>query len=347
MQLLPGHGGGRLSGCLVGHLRIPVLSFEVRQYWRIPRACAYFGTGGSRVNGTTIHSLICTRQLEIQQEAVCLKARAFLFFNLLPRSPPLSHRHTLPASQWDEAMGRGPEWYQETLGDGRPVIIYLHGNLGTRAIHHRVELVKILSAAGYHVLSLDYRGFGDSTGEPSEAGLTSDALFLFNWVKKHGRGGPVCLWGHSLGTGVATNTAVKIQEEGSAVDALILEAPFTTMGDVVVNYPLTKIYMFLPGFESLLRSIVEMNNIVFASDENVKTLTGPLLILHSEDDDIVPYHMGQKLHELSLQAKKEYNTDVQVEMISYNANLGFSHNNIYLDPNLSNVVRKFLQNLRQ
>lgn len=132
MQLLPGHGGGRLSGCLVGHLRIPVLSFEVRQYWRIPRACAYFGTGGSRVNGTTIHSLICTRQLEIQQEAVCLKARAFLFFNLLPRSPPLSHRHTLPASQWDEAMGRGPEWYQETLGDGRPVIIYLHGNLGTR-----------------------------------------------------------------------------------------------------------------------------------------------------------------------------------------------------------------------
>ncbi|XP_037342103.2 lysophosphatidylserine lipase ABHD12-like [Pungitius pungitius] len=255
--------------------------------------------------------------------------------------------HTLPASQWDEAMGRSPEWYRETLGDGRSVIIYLHGNLGTRAIHHRVELVKILSAAGYHVLSLDYRGFGDSTGEPSEAGLTSDALFLFHWVKKQGRVGPVCLWGHSLGTGVATNTAAKIQEEGSAVDALILEAPFTTMGDVVVNYPLTKIYMFLPGFEGLLRSIVKMNNIVFASDENVKTLNSPLLILHSEDDDIVPYHMGLKLHELSLQAKKEYDTDVQVEMISYNANLGFSHNNIYLDPNLSKVVRKFLQNLRQ
>lgn len=58
----------------------------------------------------------------------------------LPHSvfPPLSlflfvsHRHTLPASQWEEAAGRSPEWHRETLGDGRPVIIYLHGNTGTR-----------------------------------------------------------------------------------------------------------------------------------------------------------------------------------------------------------------------
>ncbi|XP_054469482.1 lysophosphatidylserine lipase ABHD12-like [Anoplopoma fimbria] len=255
--------------------------------------------------------------------------------------------HTLPASQWDEAMGRSPEWYRETLGDGRPVIIYLHGNAGTRAKHQRVELMKILSAAGYHVLSLDYRGFGDSTGEPTEAGMTSDALFLYHWVKKRSRGGPVVLWGHSIGSGVATNTAVKIQEQGSAVDALILEAPFTTIGEVVVNYPIAKIYTFFPGFDRLLRNLVEMNNIVFASDKNVKTLTSPLLILHSEDDDVVPYRMGLKLYEISLQAKKESNTDVQVEMISYSANLGFSHNNIYLDPNLPNVVGKFLQNLRQ
>lgn len=254
--------------------------------------------------------------------------------------------HTLPASQWEKAEGRSPEWYHETLGDGRPVIIYLHGNVGTRAINHRVELVKILSAAGYHVLSLDYRGFGDSTGEPSEAGLTSDALYLYHWVKKQSRGGHVCLWGHSLGSGVATNAAVKVQEQGSVVDALILDGAFTRIGEVVANHPLTKMYMFLPGFESLLWNILEMNNIVFANDKNLKTLTSPLLILHSEDDDIVPYHMGLKLYEISLQAQREHNTDVQVEMISYSAHLGFSHNKIYLDPNLSNVVRKFLQNLR-
>lgn len=253
--------------------------------------------------------------------------------------------HTLPVNQWEAAAGRGPEWYRETLGDGRPVIIYLHGNVGTRAKHTRVGLVKVLSAAGYHVLSLDYRGFGDSTGEPSEAGLTSDALYLYQWAKTQSRGGFVCLWGHSLGTGVATNTAVKIREQGSVVDALILEAPYTRIGEVVVIHPLTQMHVFLPGVESLLRDTLERNNIVFANDKNIETLTCPLLILHAEDDNVVPYHMGLKLYEISLQAKKKHNTDVQVEMISYSASLGLSHNRIYTQPNLPSVVGKFLQNL--
>ncbi|XP_041828786.1 lysophosphatidylserine lipase ABHD12-like [Melanotaenia boesemani] len=253
--------------------------------------------------------------------------------------------HTLPASQWQASAGRGPGWYQETLGDGSPVIVYLHGNVGTRAMNHRVKLVKILSAAGYHVLSLDYRGFGDSTGEPSEAGLTNDALYLYQWVKKQSRSSVVCLWGHSLGSGVATNTALQLQEQGSAVDALILQAPYTRIGKVVAIHPFAKMYMFLPGFESLLWNLLERMNIVFANDKNLKMLTAPLLILHAEDDKIVPYHMGQKLYEISLQAHRELNAGKRVEMVSYNANLGFSHSNIYLDPNLSEVVRKFLQNL--
>ncbi|XP_026156232.1 lysophosphatidylserine lipase ABHD12 isoform X2 [Mastacembelus armatus] len=252
--------------------------------------------------------------------------------------------HTLPANQWEKAVGKSPEWYQETLGDDHPVIIYLHGNVGTRAMHHRVELVKVLSATGYHVLSLDYRGFGDSTGQPSEAGLTNDALYLYRWVKKQSKRSLVCLWGHSLGSGVATNTAVKIQEQGSAVDALILEAPYTRIGEVVNNHPLSKMYRFLPGFESLLWNILQRNDIVFANEKNLQTLTSPLLILHSEDDSVVPYHMGLKLYQISLQAHKRHSTEVQVEMISYSANLGFSHSSIYLDPNLSNVVRGFLQN---
>ncbi|KAM4625722.1 lysophosphatidylserine lipase ABHD12-like [Polymixia lowei] len=253
--------------------------------------------------------------------------------------------HTLPASQWEEAAGRSPEWYREALGDGHPVFIYLHGNVGTRAVSHRVQLVKILSAAGYHVLSLDYRGFGDSSGEPSESGLTSDALYLYWWVKEQTSGGPVCLWGHSLGTGVATNTALKVQEQGSVVDALILEAPYTSIGEVVASHPLTKMYMFFPGFERLLWNILEMNNIVFANDKNLKTLTSPVLLLHSEDDDVVPYHMGQKLYQISLQAQRERNVEGQVQMVSYNASLGYSHNYIYLDPSLSSVVGGFLQNL--
>uniref|UniRef100_A0AAX7UIB2 Uncharacterized protein n=1 Tax=Astatotilapia calliptera TaxID=8154 RepID=A0AAX7UIB2_ASTCA len=175
--------------------------------------------------------------------------------------------HTLPASQWEKSARRSPEWYRETLGDGTPVIIYLHGNIGTR---------------------WDKSSFGDSTGDPSEAGLTNDALYLYHWVKKHSKGSLVCLWGHSLGSGVATNAAVKIQDKCG----------------------------------------------IFYSErnaKNLKSLISPLLILHSEDDNVVPYHMGLEVQKL--------NTDAHVEMISYSASLGFSHSSIYLDPNLSGVVR--------
>ncbi|XP_069573823.1 lysophosphatidylserine lipase ABHD12-like isoform X2 [Brachyistius frenatus] len=219
-------------------------------------------------------------------------------------------------------------------------------SVGVWAVNHRVQMVKILSAAGNHVLSLDYRGFGDSTGEPSEAGLTSDALYLYHWVLQHSGGGLVCLWGHSLGSGVATNTAVKIQEQGSAVEALILEAPYTRIREVVITHPLAKMYWFLPGFQSLLWSTMETINIVFTNEENLKSLSSPLLILHAEDDSVVPYHMGQKLYQISLQTKRRLNTQVQVEMISYKAELGFSHSSIYKDPGLSHTVQKFLQDLK-
>uniref|UniRef100_A0A3Q0RQR7 AB hydrolase-1 domain-containing protein n=1 Tax=Amphilophus citrinellus TaxID=61819 RepID=A0A3Q0RQR7_AMPCI len=233
--------------------------------------------------------------------------------------------HTLPASQWEKSARRSPEWYQETLGDGTPVIIYLHGNVGTRwDKSSRIETLELIlmDAAGYHVLSLDYRGFGDSTGEPSEAGLTNDALYLYHWVKKHSRGSLVCLWGHSLGSGVATNAAVKIQEQGSDIATYLCTNFF---------HLFFQMYRFLPGFESLLWNVLERINIVFANDKNLKTLTSPLLILHSEDDNVVPYHMGLEVQKLS--------TDAHIDMISYSANLGFSHSNIYLDPNLSAAIR--------
>ncbi|KAK1791824.1 hypothetical protein P4O66_013800, partial [Electrophorus voltai] len=82
-----------------------------------------------------------------------------------------------------------------------------------RAYPHRVGVAKILSSLGYHALVMDYRGFGDSTGEPTEAGLTTDALYLYHWVRARSKGSLVIFWGHSLGTFVSTNTAVILQEQ--------------------------------------------------------------------------------------------------------------------------------------
>uniref|UniRef100_A0A665TSG0 AB hydrolase-1 domain-containing protein n=1 Tax=Echeneis naucrates TaxID=173247 RepID=A0A665TSG0_ECHNA len=234
--------------------------------------------------------------------------------------------HTLPASQWKEAVGKSPEWYRETLGDGHPVIVYLHGNIGTRWDEsggiETLEFI-LMESSGYYMTVQSSKRFGDSSGEPSEAGLTSDALYLYQWVKERSRGSLVCLWGHSLGSGVATNAAVKLQEKGGLkVTNRILQKYFSEN----LNPLFLQMYMFLPGFQSLLWNTLDKNNIEFANDKNLKTLTGPLLILHAEDDNVVPYHMGLKV-QLVLHSKWMF------------ANRGFSHSNIYLDPDLPNVVR--------
>ncbi|KAM4014300.1 lysophosphatidylserine lipase ABHD12-like [Anomaloglossus baeobatrachus] len=246
--------------------------------------------------------------------------------------------HTLPASRGDEAKDKDQRWYERALADDNPVIIYLHGNGGTRAVDHRVQLMKVLSSAGFHVLSLDYRGFADSTGQPSEEGVTDDAIFLYEWVKTRSRGNPVCLWGHSLGTGIATNAARKLQEKGNPADAVILEAPYTNIRDAGAFHPLGKIYHIFPGFEYFFLDTMALDNIVFPSDENIKMLSSPLLILHAEDDHVVPSSMGKELHEIAVNSRHPRH----VKLVLYPSELGYKHKYIYKDPKLSKTLWAFL-----
>ncbi|KAG9344305.1 hypothetical protein JZ751_010974 [Albula glossodonta] len=250
--------------------------------------------------------------------------------------------HTVPDTQWREAQGKELAWYEESLKDGVPVIIYLHGNGGTRGVSHRVGLMNVLTAAGFHVLSLDYRGFAESTGVPSEAGLTTDALYLYEWVKARSGRSPVCLWGHSLGTGVATNAALKVQEQGRHVDAVVLEAPYTNIREEGANHPFGKIYWMFPGFDYFFLDTMALNNVIFPNDENLKTLNTRLLILHAEDDGIVPFHMSQTLFEIARQAQ---GSEQRVQMVPFSGSLGYKHNGIYKDARLPKIIWDFLRPL--
>ncbi|GLD52704.1 monoacylglycerol lipase ABHD12-like protein [Lates japonicus] len=186
--------------------------------------------------------------------------------------------HTVPESQWKEAQGKDLVWYQNALNDGSPVFIYLHGNTGTRAATHRVGVAKVLSALGYHVLVPDYRGFGDSTGEPTEAGLTTDALHLYNWVKARSGNSLVVIWGHSLGTGVATNTAVKLVEQGVVFDGVILEGAFNSARQKIPVNPFIWYYWKLPGTGYLFPEPWAENKVVFPTEENLKKkMKNPIL----------------------------------------------------------------------
>ncbi|KAL0964251.1 hypothetical protein UPYG_G00321340 [Umbra pygmaea] len=253
--------------------------------------------------------------------------------------------HTVPESQWKEAQGKDLEWYQKSLGDGSPIVIYLHGNTNSRAAPHRVGVVKVLSALGYHALSFDYRGFGDSSGEPTEDGLTTDALYLYHWVKARSGNSLVIFWGHSLGTGVSTNSAVKLLEQGIVVDGVILEGAFSAAQEAAQNlthHIFAWHYWNFPGFEYLTQKKLAENIFYFPNDENLKRMRSPLMILHSEDDHLAPIHIAQQLYEIGKNAQK---SESRARMIRFDGSHGYLHNGLYKDPKLPKVLREFVQSL--
>uniref|UniRef100_A0A8C8SH67 Abhydrolase domain containing 12B n=1 Tax=Pelusios castaneus TaxID=367368 RepID=A0A8C8SH67_9SAUR len=252
--------------------------------------------------------------------------------------------HVLPDSRGREARGKDHSWHEEALADDDPVIIYLHGNGGNRATAHRVSMMKVMSGAGFHILTLDYRGYGDSSGYPSETGFTTDALYLYDWVKARSGNSTVLIWGHSLGSGVATNLARKLLEErGTQVDLIVLESPYTNIREAAANIPLTKIYRKFPGFEYLILDTMALGDMFFCNDENIKVLSSPLLILHSEDDYIVPVHMGRKLFEIALDS---YENKDKVKLVAFPEELGLAHENICLHPALPTIVQDFLKSVK-
>ncbi|XP_028279109.1 monoacylglycerol lipase ABHD12-like [Parambassis ranga] len=249
--------------------------------------------------------------------------------------------HTVPESRWEEAQGKDLAWYQNTLGDGSPVFIYLHGNTGTRAATHRVGVAKVLSALGYHVLVPDYRGFGDSTGEPTEAGLTTDALYMYNWVKARSGKSLVVIWGHSLGTGVATNTAVQLIEQDTFFDGVILEGAFNSARQKIPVNPFIWFYWRLPGLEYFFPEPWANNKVVFPTEENLKKMKSKILFLHSEDDHLVPIHVLQEMYEVAVRAQDAE----RVKLVTFEASLGYLHNGLYRDARLPDIIKKFVRSL--
>nr|XP_046257214.1 monoacylglycerol lipase ABHD12-like [Scatophagus argus] len=249
--------------------------------------------------------------------------------------------HTVPVSQWKEAQGKDLAWYQNSLNDGSPVFIYLHGNTGTRAAPHRVGVAKILSALGYHVLVPDYRGFGDSTGEPTEAGLTTDALYLYKWVKARSGNSLVIIWGHSLGTGVTTNSAVKLNEQGVVFDGVILEGAFNSARQEIRGHPFAWYYWKFPGFDYFFPEPWAHSKVVFPTEENLKKMRSPILFLHSKDDHLVPIRFAEQMYEVAVSAQNAE----RVKMVSFDGSLGYLHNGLYRDPHLPDIIKKFVLSL--
>ena len=166
-------------------------------------------------------------------------------------------------------------WYAPA-GVSKPTILFLHGNGGE--IADRGERFAAYQAQGFGVFFLSYRGYGASSGSPSEGGLVRDAFTAYDWLVGQGvRPEQIMLVGESLGGGVAVQLAAQ-----RPVAALALEATFASAVNVA-----SLVYWWLP-----VRLLMKDK---FESILVIGKIHAPLLITHGEADEIIPLIEGEKL----------------------------------------------------
>jgi fermentation-respiration switch protein FrsA (DUF1100 family) len=167
-----------------------------------------------------------------------------------------------------------------------PVLLFFHGNAGN--LSDRAEFAAALAReVPARVLLAGYRGYGRSEGRPSEEGLAKDALAAWQ-VATETRGVPaerVIIFGKSLGGAVAVRLADEVSPAG-----LIVESSFTSIPDMARQH-----YPFVP--RALIRT--EMDSL-----GRIGGISCPKLFVHSRDDEIVPYAMGERLFEAASQPKR-------------------------------------------
>lgn len=128
------------------------------------------------------------------------------------------------------------ELYENILKESEsPIVLYLHGTTGSRGDpEHRLDLYKVLRKADFQIISMDYRGYGDSGNlQPTEEGLVSDALKVYDYIRNITEA-PILLWGHSLGTAISTHLLSKMTKMKIAgPSAVVLESAFTNMQEEI------------------------------------------------------------------------------------------------------------------
>jgi fermentation-respiration switch protein FrsA (DUF1100 family) len=155
-----------------------------------------------------------------------------------------------------------------------------HGNAGNVA--DRASVYQFLRDTPVNVLALEYRGYGRSEGKPSEAGFYRDAETAYLYVVNTKGVDPrsVVSFGQSLGTAVAAHLAAQHE-----VGGIVLEAPFLSATRVT-----RRVFWFLPGLGLLVHS-------QFDTEERLKKINVPILIVHCNQDPVLPFRLGQEVYD--------------------------------------------------
>lgn len=172
----------------------------------------------------------------------------------------------------------------------RAQVVFWHGNGGNLSLW--LDVIVGLRRRGFSVLAADYRGYGDSTGKPSERGLYRDAdatLRTFN-ERLRKPGVPVIYWGRSLGSPVAAYNASRAAPDGVGV---VLESPFPDMRTAIGGSP-------------VLRLLSVFSSYGFPTSRFLEGYDGPILVLHGDSDSIIPLSAGRAVYERARGTRKTF-----------------------------------------
>jgi hypothetical protein len=210
--------------------------------------------------------------------------RSLMYFPDARRLPPAAAG--LPQAEEIALVSSDGEkllaWHVPPRGD-RPVVIYFQGNAG--ALDLRVGRFGWLIEDGTGLVALNYRGYGGSSGRPSEQGFIRDAIAAYDFAAARYGAKRIVLFGESLGTAAAIALAAAHE-----VGGLILDAPFTSAADVgAAAYPFAPVRWLI--------------NDTWRSDLRIGRVRAPVLVLHGARDRVVPLRFGEALFALANEPK--------------------------------------------
>jgi len=166
------------------------------------------------------------------------------------------------------------------------VILFCHGNAGN--ISHRLDSIRIFHQLGLDVFIFDYRGYGQSEGKPTEQGTYKDAEAAWRYLIEERQVSPnkIIVFGRSIGGAIASWLA-----QSQTPGALILESTFTSLPDIAAT-----LYPYVP-----VRLLLRFK---YNTAEYLARINCPVLIVHSRDDEIMPFSHGWRLFEMAKKPKE-------------------------------------------
>ncbi len=170
--------------------------------------------------------------------------------------------------------------------NSRGVVLFCHGNAGN--IGHRLDSIRIFRELSLDVLIFDYRGYGESEGKPGESNTYEDAGTAWRYLVTVRNIDPekIIVFGRSLGGGIASYIASKFSP-----GMLILESTFTSLSDIAApRFPYFPVRLIM--------------RIKYPTSEYLSRIDCPVLVIHSRDDEEIPFSHGQKLFDMASDPKE-------------------------------------------